>query len=307
MELKEITPERLYEEFPAAATPYGGSAFNLLNAPKAEALRAFALFDSKGKSRLGVLLGLRGGVLRLPFSAPFGEVLYRKSQTLETCLEFVDSLRQAAGCPLQATLAPDFYDPGMLPRLKGAFAAYARSSYADYNYSYPLQRYSDFATGLSANARNHYNRALRAGFEFHADAEPARVYGVIRRNRAEHGYPLALSFDDLQATGAVVQIDYHLLTLGADDVAAAVVYRISPAIVQVIYWGDVAGFGKERPMNLLACRVADHYRDMGYGIMDIGPSSAQGRPDVGLCTFKESLGCELSFKPTFIFDATTTY
>lgn len=300
MELHELAVEELYREFPASVTPYGSKAFNLLNAPRAERLAAYALCDSKGKARLGLLAGKRDGEWCVPYSAPFGEVLYRRPQAFATCIEFAAELRQRLGAPLHLTLAPDFYDPLMLPRLKGAFAAVAKESFIDYNYSYPLTRYPDFASGLGGNARNHYNRSLRAGFVFTPDADSRQVYEVIRRNRQEHGYPLAMSYDALQATAAVVDIDWHLLSLDGVAVAAAVVYRLNPSVAQVIYWGDIAGYAAERPMNFLAGCVAELYRNAGFTTLDIGPSSSRGIPDCGLCTFKESLGCDLSFKPTYI-------
>lgn len=303
MELRRISFEQLYAEFPQSLTPYGSMAFNRLNASKADALYAFALYDSKGKARLGLLAGLRGDQWCVPFSAPFGEILYRKPQTFETCMEFARAVTEAIPDELQLTLAPDLYDPLMLPRFKGAFAAVASGIYQDYNYSYPLQRYCDFVSGLGANARNHYNRSARAGFEFKADADPARVYEVIRRNRLWRGYPLAMSFEALQATAAIIDIHWHLLSLDGADVASAVVYRLTPGVAQVIYWGDVEGYSSERPMNMLACRVTDHYRRLGLEVLDIGPSSSRGVPDVGLCTFKESLGCDLSFKPTYIIQS----
>lgn len=300
MELHEISADELFGLFDRTVTPYGGRAFNMLNSHRAEALRAFALFDGKNTPRLGILFGLRDGEWRLPFSAPFGEVLYRKEQHFETCLEFSRALA-AEGLPMRITLAPDIYDPVMLPRIKGAFAAVARDGFSDYNYSYPLDRYASFSDGLSATARQKYRRSKGAGFEFHAYARPEEVYEVIRRNRSERGYPLAMSFQDLLSTASVgVEIDWHLLTLGTESVAAAVVYRLNPRVAQVIYWGDVAGFSSDRPMNLLAAEVTDLYKNLGFSVLDIGPSSSAGVPDVGLCTFKESLGCELSFKPTIL-------
>ncbi|MDE6332243.1 MAG: hypothetical protein K2L80_06535 [Muribaculaceae bacterium] len=302
MELRELTVEELYREFPESVTPYGSNAFSMLNAGKADRIAAFSLFDVKGKARLGILLGMREGVWRLPFSAPFGEILYRRPQTLDTCIGLASSLAARLDSPLSLTLAADFYDPVMLPRLKGAFATVARSVYSDYNYSYPLTRYGDFSAGLGGNARNHYNRALRAGFTYTPGADPQRVYEVIRRNRAWRGYPLAMSYADLSATAEIVPVDWHLLTLGDADVASAVVYRLNEQVAQVIYWGDVDGYGAVRPMNLLAGKVADYYRRAGFTTLDIGPSSSRGVPDCGLCTFKESLGCDLSFKPTYIVD-----
>lgn len=304
MELTEVKTDELFTEFATPVTPYGSAAFNALNAHKADALRAFVLRDSKGKARLGTLLGLSDGAdgaeWRLPFSAPFGEVLCRKPQTLETCVEFVRQLCVAVTGTIEVTLAPDVYDPVMLPRLKGAFAAAARSRYDDLNYHYDLTAYAEFRDGLSSAARKNYNRAVRAGFTYEQGVPLGRAYEIIRRNREEHGYPLAMSVAEVEATSRIVGVDTFMLSLRGTDVASAIVYRINSRIAQVIYWGDIAGYSSDRPMNLLAYHVMEHYRAAGLETVDIGPSSRRGVPDIGLCTFKEGLGCTLSPKPTFV-------
>lgn len=304
MELTEVKTDELFAEFATPVSPYGSAAFNALNAGKTDALRAFVLRDSKGKARLGTLLGLRygadGAEWRLPFSAPFGEVLYRKPQMLETCVEFVRQLRDTVTGTIAVTLAPDVYDPVMLPRLKGAFGAAARSRYDDFNYHYDMGVCRDFAESLAPGARNHYNRAARAGFTYEQGVPLGRAYEVIRRNREEHDYPLAMSEAEVEATSHVVGVDTFVLSLNGTDVASAIVYRINSRIVQVIYWGDIAGYSSDRPMNMLAYHVMEHYRAAGLEVVDIGPSSRHGVPDIGLCTFKEGLGCTLSPKSTFV-------
>ena len=290
-------------------TPYGRSDFLRLNAGKVDEVVQYGLYDSHDKLRLSVAAGCRvrsSGCCQVsaPFSAPFAEVLYNRPQSLETCVSFARLLAgecSGGASSLTVRLAPECYDPVMLPRLRGAFAACCDSQYDDYNYHYQLGSGFDFVGGLAANARNHYNRACRAGFEFRAGVPLERAYAVIERNRSEHGYPLAMSLSAMAAMTGIVAIDTFLLSYGDADVAAAIVYRISATVAQVIYWGDVAGYSAMRPMNLLAAEVMGHYNAVGYAVVDIGPSSSAGVPDIGLCTFKESLGCRLSFKPTFCF------
>ena len=57
-------------------------------------------------------------------------------------MDLAHALKNTIPAGMQLTLAPDFYDPLMLPRLKGALGIVATEMYHDYNYSYPLTRYS---------------------------------------------------------------------------------------------------------------------------------------------------------------------
>lgn len=311
MILRRIDDSDLQKAGFTARTPYGRSDFLQLNAAKVDEVVHYGLYDGKDKLRMSLALGRSTDTAghtrwRAPYSAPFAELLYSRPQTLETCVDFCRQLIEAcvgtdSSSDMLVRLAPDCYDPVMLPRIKGAMAACCRSTYNDYNYHYQTGDHASFVAGLGSNARNHYNRACRAGFTCSSGVALERAYAVIERNRREHGYPLAMSLADLRHTAALLPIDTFVLSLGPVDVAAAIVYRISGQIAQVIYWGDVSGYSEMRPMNLLAAEVMGHYKSAGCGIVDIGPSSSDGKPDLGLCTFKESLGCRLTAKPTYHF------
>lgn len=300
MELTLLTAARYAEAFgPHTLTPYGSVAFNSLNASKADSLVYAAMCDSSGRYRLGIIAGLRDRRACCPFSAPFGEITANGRQKLETVATFVAMLRDHFGPGnLAITLPPAFYDELMLPRVAGCLAAAGRQDYADFNYHYRLDGFGDFAARLDANARNHLNRALRAGFEF-APCPLADAYAVIQANRREKGYPLRMTLDALQATAAIIPVDSFLLTLGGAPAAAAIVYRLNDRVAQVIYWGHLGVYSDRHPMNLLAREVFGHYAAAGLDIVDVGPASSDGLPDMGLCTFKESLGCHLTFKPRF--------
>ena len=295
MNLIETDSSTFFKLFPQPRTAFGLEAFNALNVHKAEAIKAFVLEDLKGKPRLGVLLGLIDGLWRAPYSAPFAEIAYNRPETIETCLEFAKALK-STGLPMRIILAPDFYDAEMLPLFTLSLSSVSSGRYDDFNYSYDLAKYPDICSGFHRNAQKNYRHALRSGFDFIADASLEETYGVIRRNREENGYPLAMSLEQVKATSAVIDMHCFLLRKEGRDAAAALVYRLNPRHAMVVYWGDVAEFRPDRPMNLLAHSVFEACRALGYETLDIGPSSSQGIPDPGLCSFKESLGCTLTSK-----------
>lgn len=297
----EIPPSQLFSSFTGDRTIYSSETFISLNARKAEAIRTFALIDSKGTARLGIILGLRDGIWQSPFSAPFGEIYCNHPQHLETVLEFARGLK-GSGLPMRITLPPGLYVPEMSPEFEGAFTTVAYRTIRDFNYHYPLTRHKTFAEGLHPNARTKLNRAMREGLEIHTGAPLERAYRIIAQNRQEQGYPLAMSLGQLADTSEIVAIDSFVVSHEGRDVASAIVYRVAPRIAQVIYWGDLADSRHLRPMNLIPYAVTDFYRRLGYTIVDIGPSSRDGIPDIGLCAFKESIGCELTFKPTFLIN-----
>ena len=84
------------------------------------------------------------------------------------------------------------------------------------------------------------------------------------------------------------------------DVAAAQVFHVAKDTAQVIYWGDLAAYSHLRTMNRLAAFMYDHFSRLGVRILDIGPSTEDGEPNYGLCSFKEDIGCEVCTKHIFV-------
>lgn len=298
------TATEYYSVFPAPATVFSSRAFVEANASRAQAVRHFIGYDEKDKPRLGIPLGLKGDQWKCPFSAPFGEVACNQPQSLERIYDFISELAQMlAPMPLHITLPPAFYAPEELTRATGVLANFAAKAYYDYNYHYELARFPRFEDYFDRAARKNYHRALRQPFVFEQTSDIPAAYAVIKANRASHGYPLAMSLEQVLATtsgpGAPVHANFFLLSLQGANVAAAMVYDVAPGIAQVVYWGDAPGYSEMRPMNLLPVKIFEHYYQAGYRILDIGPSSSQGIPSPGLCRFKESLGCSLTLKPTF--------
>lgn len=286
-----------FATFPKARTAYGTSAFHDAT-PSPSSARYFIGYDENMRARLGLQAAFDGKCWKAPWSAPFAEIAYNSPQPLERIYDFISELDTLLGAPLKLTLAPSFYDPGMLTRITGVIGNYSRRIINEYDYYYTLDAFPDYERQLPRNARNKLAGARRHRWTFLLTDDIARAYAVIQANRESHGYNLALSLDRVKETVARVTADFFLLSHEGQDVAAAMVYHAAEGIAQVIYWGDTPGYAELHPMNMLAREVFAHYHARGFRIVDVGPSSTDGVPNIGLCTFKESIGCRLALKPT---------
>ena len=93
MHVVRCTPREYGELFATPSHVFNTVEFNELNRHKCEDIHYLTICDDKGKVRFGVVLGLRGGVLKSPFSAPFGGIEERGVQSVERYVGAVDALR----------------------------------------------------------------------------------------------------------------------------------------------------------------------------------------------------------------------
>lgn len=301
-ELLKVSAEDYFGTFIKPAHIYNSRAFTHLNAGKCAGVSHY-IIASDGKPRLGITFGERADGLHSPFSAPFGGFDRIHSPGIETFAAALDLLADHArqnATRIHVTLPPEIYDPCAAKAILPAVNSDAIAVKADYNYHFATEAIGHYRQTIDPSARNKLNAALRNGMDFHViaadDTEGVRrAYEVIRINRAEHGYPLRMSLDDVLATIKIVPAEFYLLTAGGTDAAAAMVYFVNPSVAQVIYWGDIKECSRLRPMNLLAYELFSHLAGKVTTI-DIGPSSSDGIPSAGLCAFKESVGCILTPK-----------
>ena len=292
--LASVSPDEYYSLFPIPSTVFASTQFNCLNAEKVEKLLFFVGFDSANHPEMGISIGLRDDIWRAPFSAPMAPLTWQKNISLASVHAFFNLLKeQLAPIPIRISLPPYFIEESMLAKISGAILNMASDITADFNYHYQLSLFPDFEKHLNRAARKNYRQALKANFSFEK-TDLARAYAIIAANRSSKGYYLAMSLDNLIATEACINIDSFILTLDNNDVAAAIVYHITPDIAHVVYWGDAPGFELKRPMNILPYHIFKHYHQLGFKIVNIGTSSTDGIPNIGLCNFKESLGCTTS-------------
>jgi len=305
MRIQRVSAED-YRQVINAGIVYNGTAFSQLNSHKVEDVHYLLFSDSK--VRLGLVLGQRGDTLCSPFSAPFGGFSSNTIQKISHYDEAVQLLRDYARSEhrdIKVVLPPLVYDDNGISRQVSSFTRYAQQEYVDTSMYMQFDGIVDYNAMISPKARQKFRRAMEQEWEFTQIwqddiAGIGDVYEVICRNREEKGYRLNMTLEDVINTSKVVHADFFLLSHGGENVASALVYKVTADVYQLIYWGNIGEYNALRPMNVLAFKLYEYYKSRGIRILDIGPSSNDGVPDYGLTDFKESVGCRMSLKYHFL-------
>jgi hypothetical protein len=282
--------------------------FCLLNADKADEIK-YLIFND-GKNRFGMIFGIKDGSLRAPFSAPYAclseiSANNKISSYAAIASSLIDYARRVSVEKIRITLPPTIYDQSHLAKIINSFyvAGYSMSG-CDLNYQIELDIIGEnYFSLLDIKARQKLRSALDEGLIFEETENIQLAYDIIRRNRESKNYPLWMSYENVLATGTVVEINFFIAydRLRA-PIASAMVYRVSGDKAQIIYWGNSPDTENLRPMNFMAYSIFNHYKGKGVKFMDIGPSTEFSIPNVGLCDFKQSIGCTVSPKISFEID-----
>ena len=251
---------------------------------------------------ISIILGEKSGEFYSPFSAPFGgfSSLQKKPslEDMENVSEKLYEWVREKNKKCHITLPPPLYNETLV-----SLSIYTLQNRGfsiectDLNYSLNLSNSLQPKPNFCRNLR----KALKESYSFKKcdnDIERKAAYDIIDKNRKERGYPPHLSFEELQKTGNVCEIDCFLMYLKEIPVAGAFIYLTAPQIAQLILWGDNREYSEIRPMNLLAMRIAEHYKERDFSHFDLGPTSKNGIPNFGLSRFKAEMGCEITLKHT---------
>lgn len=302
MEIIEVNFSVYKNIIPSQYFVFGDARFNDLNSYKVE--NVFYLLFKDRKIRLGIIMGYQNNVLKSPFSAPFGGFSF-VSETIR--LQYIDEainilsewgINKNAEA-IEITLPPVFYNYSFISKQINCFlrAGYDISA-VDLNYSCDVSANKEsYQKQLWRSARKNLKIALDAELNFVKVEDKINkkiTYDVIARNRTHKGFPLRMNWEQVRETETIIPIDYFLVnSSGGNPIAAAIVFRVTEKIVQVVYWGDLPGYTEIKPMNFLAFSLYEYYKPLNIEFLDIGPSTENSLPNYGLCEFKESIGCTL--------------
>lgn len=303
--MREVDCHEYKAVFPSCPHVYNTVDFTELNRHKVDAVH-YLLCDGS-HPKFGIVLGERNGVLLSPFSAPFGGFSYHRNHYITGMEKAVSELKlylNATNQTARITLPPLAYNMAEQSKWAAMMHTHGRLVGTDLNFSFTLSKVDNYWKVLQCNAANMLRRSMENDFELQvvSSTDTAAVetaYNVILQNHAEHGYPLRMTLDEVLNTIRIIPAHFFLLTLHGEPVAAAQVFDVTPQVAQVINWGHLKEYSPLRPMNLLAYRLFEFYRRQGHTMLDIGPCRADGELNIGLCYFKESIGCEAS--PKYVF------
>lgn len=308
MDVIEITPKEYEALTPNECFCYSKSTFSELNKSKADQVSYFLIQDHKPRFLLTV--GKKEGSSFCPFSAPFGMLLtVKKDPGIKDYWEAIQSLddyfHKIGIKSMRFVLPPFFYCKEELDLLISALYGNGyKISWIDINYQFDLKKLdvTKYLDNIAYNAKKNLKIAIQMNLKLKlckTEKEKLIAYTIIRKNREAKGYPLRMSFQQVMETSEQVAHDFFLVVDEKKHIASAVVFHVNHCIAQVIYWGDRPGYSNKKPINFLAYELVKYYQDKNFAYLDIGPSTEYGVPNMGLCDFKASIGCETDTKFTF--------
>ena len=277
MEIKEVDSKLYDKSIPIPFHVFGRADFNALNADKCDQVYYLLVKDSK--IRLGLILGIRNKQGYSPFSAPFGGFsVVNADVRLQIIDEALILLKQWVADKgiksLQITLPPFLYGSSFVAKMNNCFyRAGFQLVQNDLNYSFDLNNFDQHYTELIwRNARKNLNIALKNDFTFKIAKTPEEkllAYQVIQENREARGFPLRMTWDQIQETVKVIHADFFIVQQAAGKaIAAAMVFHVAEKIVQVVYWGDLPDFANLKTMNFLSYKVFEYYKSKEIRIID---------------------------------------
>lgn len=307
MIVEEVTPKE-YAKLVQPKIFYNTNRFNELNKNKVDRVRYFLFRDTK--YRFGLCVGMKGPKVAAPFSAPFASLsaVHNKWDIcqVDEAIACLDAIAQTENwSSIQFILPPPIYEGNLVVAMQNALLrAGFHIAYQDLNYMLDLNRLrgTSYEKSLLPNGKKNLRIARNAELQFkHCidDKEKELAYNTIAINRKAKGYPLRMTWENILATIQMVDHDFFLIIKNELTIAAAQVFHVCEDIAQVIYWGDVPSYPELKPVNYLAYKLTEYYQKKEFRYLDIGPSTENGIPNYGLCTFKSSIGCDISAKFTF--------
>ena len=279
--------------FPVDPNPFISEKFIGLNSYKVD--RVVRLADNGSQPVIGLVAGIKNGILKSPFSAPFGGFHFRKENIysgeidrfLQLLSDYAESLLLNR---IEIITPPDIYHM--------TFNAKMVNSLVRQGYQPALPEITNWVDltrfdGMfrQKNSREYYRQAQRNNLVFSVaqnEREKEIIYDLICENRTKFGRPIYMTLDNILSTGEIWPVEFFKVESEKNIVASAIFYRNHNEICYAVYWGDNDEGRPLRAMDFLLLNLFVYYKEAGFRYMDLGISTENGIPNEGLLRFKES-------------------
>lgn len=290
----EVDKTTYGRHFPVTINPFISEPFIELNSSKAD--RIIRLVDNENEPVIGLVAGIREGMIRSPFSAPFGGFHFKKeniySNEIDKFLALLKEYAFSSGINgIEVVTPPDIYHHTFNAKIINSMIRFGfRFTIPDITNWVDLRGFDGKFS--QKNSREYFRQAERNGLRFKLtddSVEMADVYNLIRENRARFGRPIYMTLDDILATGSIWPADFFKIESSTGSlVASAIFYRSHPEISYAVFWGDNEEGRPLRAMDFLVYNLYSFYKNLDYKYIDLGISTEAGTPNEGLLRFKES-------------------
>ena len=238
--------------------------------------------------------------------SPFGSFVI-KSRTTKNKLrslveEFEDWSRQEGIANLLIRSFPEVYEPEQSALLKETLIGSGFSiKYEDITQVIPV---TEGSMDLNTHKKRRLRQAESLNFSFREMAlnNLEEAFSLIVESRESKGYPVTMTFKDLEAMFKLFPHDY--LLFGVFDknklIATSVCIKVNDKILYCFYIGDALAFRPHSPITLLINGIYEYCQTNDFKMLDLGISTDKGILNKGLYAFKKTFGSFDSYKLTFL-------
>lgn len=142
------------------------------------------------------------------------------------------------------------------------------------------------------------------GFKFQKipDKDITKVHMFLTVCRQAQGLQINISLEKFQKLNDLLPNTYELFGVFREEKLSAVciTVRVTNTIAYYYLAGTSPLFRSQSPMVLLISGMVSYFKEKGFKYLDLGASSFEGKPQETLRLFKQRMGAEETFKPTFV-------
>jgi hypothetical protein len=238
--------------------------------------------------------------------SPFGSFIITSSSSrnnLTSLVEKIEAWSRATGIAnLMIRSFPEIYEPDQSALIKETLIGAGFSiKYKDIT---QVIRVTERSMDLNTHKKRRLRQAESLDFSFREIPlnHLEEAYSLIVESRVSKGYPVTMTFKELEAMFELFPSDYLLFGVFEKNrlIAASSCIKVNNKILYCFYIGDALAFRPHSPITLLVDGIYRYCQAMHYKILDLGISTDKGVLNNGLYAFKKTFGSVDSFKLTFL-------
>lgn len=146
-------------------------------------------------------------------------------------------------------------------------------------------------------------KCIERGFTFSEEAPSSlnEIYHFIQLCRKERSQPISISLDNLKNAVSYFPRQYKIFSIRYHGMlaAATIAVEVNRKILYNFLPASARQYNPYSPMVFLLANLYEYCRRKGYSVLDLGISSIDNEPQLGLMKFKERVGGKSSLKMTF--------
>ena len=266
----------------------------------------FRATNSKARVIASLLINIDGSTARSSVRAPYGMVECSNDIAPDDLFAFLENVdRSLSGMGLESVelrLSPQAYAPRVHAMVMSFLQALGYTT-----------RHVDLSSCISVNDRSLAQQIRRTEQQVLHKAEDAgitaappdheimaTVYDFIAACHTAKQYPLSVSRTDMVSMAE--KFPHRYITFSAKDgsttVAAAIGIRVLPEVMSLFYIDHNPSYHRLSPAILVIVSMYAYCQANKITLLDLGTSTLNGKPNLGLLSFKLRLNAVPSIKPT---------